>query len=113
MLPNWDAVFLDPIASSIKSMSGLVSPLQTNLQKLRGPLDSMLSDPLSGLSSGLGTLANVVQNADFSTHNYGGNTSTVNLNNAPGNIDLNQLVPLIMDAINRENNSQMRARGIQ
>jgi len=113
VLPNWDAVFLDPIASSIKSMSGLVSPLQTNLQKLRGPLDSMLSDPLSGLSSGLGTLANVVQNADFSTHNYGGNTSTVNLNNAPGNIDLNQLVPLIMDAINRENNSQMRARGIQ
>lgn len=97
-LPNWDAVFLDPLTESISKINTLSSPLSTALSNIRNPVDE-------NISSGLNTISNVTTSNSYT---YGGDTLSlggVTLNNS---IDINAL----FDEWERRMANKRRARGI-
>jgi phage-related protein len=72
-LPNWDAIFLDPLTKSISEVSKLSVPLSSALSSVRNPLDS-------SVSSGLNNISNV----STTSNSYGGDTlvlENVNISN--------------------------------
>jgi len=97
-LPNWDAVFLDPLTESINKINTLSSPLSSALSNIRNPVDA-------NISSGLNTISNVTTSNSYS---YGGDTLSlggVTLNNS---LDVNAL----FDAWEKRMANKRRARGI-
>ncbi len=97
-LPNWDAVFLDPLTESINKINTLSSPLSTALRNIRDPVDA-------NISSGLNTISNVTTSNSYT---YGGDTLSlggVTLNNS---LDVNTL----FDEWERRMANKRRARGI-
>lgn len=93
-LPNWDAVLLDPLMSSINDIRGLSTPLSSALSNLRNPLDS--------LSGGYGKVATV-----SNVSNIAGDTLNIGPNSFSSQVDIQALI----DEINRYAANRKRARG--
>ena len=66
-LPNWDAVFLDPMIKSIAGVNKLSNPLSRALSNIRSPIDGKVS-------SGLNNISNV---SNSSSYSYGGDTLNI------------------------------------
>lgn len=75
-LPNWDAVFVDPLRKSIETIKGFSNPLKNSLSSLRSPLDSM--------GGGLKNVSNV----STTSNSYGGDSLILENVNISNNMDL-------------------------
>jgi len=97
-LPNWDAVFLDPLTESIYKINTLSSPLSSALSNIRNPVDA-------NISSGLNTISNVTTSNSYT---YGGDTLSLGGVTLANNLDVNAL----FDAWEKRMANKRRARGI-
>jgi len=97
-LPNWDAVFLDPLSESINKINTLSSPLSSALSNIRNPVDA-------NISSGLNTISNVTTSNSYT---YGGDTLNIKGVTLNSPLDVNSL----FDEWERRMANKRRARGI-
>lgn len=86
-LPNWDAVFVDPLEESIKTAKGFTAPLKSTLSSLRSPLDSMAG----GLKH--------VSNVSTSSTNYEGSTYSIGPNYVRNDSDLQAIISAVKSSI--------------
>ena len=86
-LPNWDAVFVDPLEESIKTAKGFTAPLKSTLSSLRSPLDSMTG----GLKH--------VSNVSTSSTNYEGSTYSIGPNYVRNDSDLQAIISAVKSSI--------------
>lgn len=86
-LPNWDAVFVDPLAESIQTAKGFTAPLKSTLSSLRSPLDSMTG----GLKH--------VSNVSTSSTNYEGSTYSIGPNYVRNDSDLQAIISAVKSSI--------------
>ncbi len=94
-LPNWDAVFYDPMLESIKKTAELTAPLEATLGKV--------NNPLKKFGAGFGKLAgfgDVINNS--------GDNITVGPNTISNGMDLQT----ILDYIDKRAAERRRARGM-
>jgi len=87
-IPNWDAIFLDPMKKSISEVSKLSSPLSSALGTLRSPVDS-------SLSAGL----NQISNISNSSTNYEGSTYSIGPNYVRNDSDLRTIIAAVKTSI--------------
>lgn len=86
VLPNWDAIFVDPTETSLQAMRGTVL-------------------------SGLDTVADVVNSSKVSsniTNQYGGDTISIGPNTLSNGVDIKKII----DELNKYTTNQKRARGL-
>ena len=95
VLPNWDAVFSDPIEASIKKIRSMSGDLRSALSELRSPIDSSL---LAGFNS--------ITNVTNST--YIGDSITIGPNTLNSGLDLEA----IFEVVSRMTAEKRRARGL-
>jgi len=95
VLPNWDAVFSDPIEASIKKIRSMSEDLRSALSVLRSPIDSSL---LAGF--------NRITNVTNST--YIGDSITIGPNTLNSGLDLEA----IFEVVSRMTAEKRRARGL-
>lgn len=94
-LPNWDAVFYDPMLASINKTGQLALPLQNTLAKVQSPLTQF------GAGFGkLATLGDVINNS--------GDSITVGPNQFSSAVD----VEALLDLIDRRAAERRRSRGV-
>lgn len=86
-LPNWDAVFVDPLEESIQTAKGFTAPLKSTLSSLRSPLDSMTG----GLKH--------VSNVSTSSTNYEGSTYSIGPNYVRNDSDLQAIISAVKSSI--------------
>ena len=86
-LPNWDAVFVDPLEESIQTAKGFTAPLKSTLSSLRSPLDSMAR----GLKH--------VSNVSTSSTNYEGSTYSIGPNYVRNDSDLQAIISAVKSSI--------------
>jgi hypothetical protein len=100
-LPNWDAVFVDPVQSSLAKMNALTGPISNTLSNIKSPLNAATSNGLSSIQN----TSNAYTNAATS---YGDTTINVGPISLSNNVDIDTLVA----KINQISADQRRQRGV-
>ena len=95
VLPNWDAIFVDPIKDTIAKTAELAGPLSDTLSSLHSPVDS--------LGNGFGKIASVSNST-----NIGGDTISIGPNTISDKLDMGA----IFEIVNQKTAEKRRARGL-
>jgi len=95
VLPNWDAIFVDPIKDTIAKTAELAKPLSDTLSSLRSPVDS--------LDNGFGKIASISNSTTI-----GGDTISIGPNTITDRLDMGA----IFEIVNQKTAEKRRARGL-
>jgi phage-related protein len=70
-LPNWDAVFVDPVQSSLAKMNDLTGPISNTLSNIKSPLNEATSGGLSNIQNTSNAYTNAATTIEGNKYSIG------------------------------------------